>query len=98
MMTSLRIRSLSWIATAVIAAAAGLAATGGPAAAAEQEVVDGYLTWGFNASFRQYVSTGNGQPPISATGGATVNPDGTFRFPVSGGTFDRASRTGTVPL
>jgi len=67
-----------------------------PAAAAGTAVADGYLDWGFKASFRAYVSTGDGNPPIAASDGAVVNSDGSFRFPVTGGTYDDETGAATV--
>lgn len=90
-----RHRMLRWTAAAALGAATALVVAG-PAAAAPTDVDGGTLDWGFKASFRAYVGTGNGTPPISTTGGATINADGTFRFPATGGTFDADAGTGSV--
>lgn len=88
-------RSIRWAAAAALGAAASIAAVA-PAAAAPAGVTDGALNWGFKASFRAYVSTGNGTPPIAVSGGATRNADGTFRFPATGGSYDAATGATTV--
>ncbi|GAA0439852.1 hypothetical protein Aca07nite_48400 [Actinoplanes capillaceus] len=80
-----------------IALGAASALTGvTPAFAAPVDVAGGSLDWGFKASFRAYVSTGNGNPPIATSNGATRNADGTFDFPATGGTYDAAAGTATV--
>ncbi|TDB88243.1 Htaa domain-containing protein [Micromonospora fluostatini] len=85
-------RSMRWAAVAVLGASAALVGAG-PASAAEADITGGSLTWGFKASFRNYVKTGNGNPPIAASNGATINADGTFTFPSTGGTHDAATGT-----
>ncbi|MEV6693635.1 HtaA domain-containing protein [Micromonospora sp. NPDC051196] len=90
-----RRRSYRWVTAAVLGAAASLAAVA-PATAAPADVTGGSLDWGFKSSFRAYVSTGNGNPPIAVTDGATRNTDGTFKFPVTGGTYDGATGATTV--
>ncbi|MFI5935294.1 HtaA domain-containing protein [Actinoplanes sp. NPDC051494] len=86
---------------AMLLGAAGLGAAAvlfgaSPALAAPTEVSGGSLDWGFKSSFRAYVSTGNGTPPIATSGGATRNADGTFDFPATGGTYDVAAGTASV--
>lgn len=88
-------RSLRWATAAVIGTAASIAAIA-PASAAPAGITGGTLDWGFKASFRAYVSTGNGNPPIAVGGGATRNADGTFRFPATEGTYDAATGATTV--
>jgi hypothetical protein len=83
-------------ATAVALGAATALAGVTPAFAAPVNVAGGSLDWGFKASFRAYVSTGNGNPPIATSNGATRNTDGTFDFPATGGTYDAAAGTATV--
>jgi hypothetical protein len=80
------------MAVAALGASAALVAAA-PAAAAEADITDGSLTWGFKASFRNYIKTGNGNPPIAVGGGVSVNTDGTFTFPSTGGTHDAGSGT-----
>jgi hypothetical protein len=67
-----------------------------PALAAPVTVAGGSLDWGFKASFRAYVSSGNGNPPIAVSDGATRNADGTFDFAAKGGTYDAAAGTADV--
>jgi hypothetical protein len=86
---------LRWAAAAVLGAAASIAVVA-PAAAAPASVTSGALDWGFKASFRAYVQTGNGNPPIAVSNGATRNADGTFKFPATGGTYDAATGATTV--
>ena len=68
-----------WVGAITVGAAAALTATA-PALAAPVSVGGGTLDWGFKASFRAYVSTGNGNPPIAVSNGAVRNADGTFAF------------------
>ncbi|WP_281896559.1 HtaA domain-containing protein [Micromonospora humidisoli] len=82
-----RWRSLRWAAVALLGASTVLVGVS-PAQAAGTELSSGSLTWGFKASFRAYVNTGNGNPPIAASDGARINSDGTFTFPAKGGTYD----------
>ncbi|RIV39117.1 HtaA domain-containing protein [Micromonospora radicis] len=91
----IRRRSYRWASAALLGAAASLAVVN-PAAAAPVDVTGGSLDWGFKSSFRAYVSTGNGNPPIAVGDGATRNADGTFRFPATGGTYDSATGATTV--
>jgi hypothetical protein len=84
-----------WAVVALLGAAVSLAGAG-PAAAAEAELSSGSLTWGFKASFRAYLSMGDGKPPIAASNGASINANGTFAFPVVGGSYDSATGTGTA--
>lgn len=88
-------RAALW-ASAITLGAAAVLVGGTPALAAPVNVAGGSLDWGFKASFRAYVSTGNGNPPIATSGGATRNADGTFDFPATGGTYDAAAGTATV--
>ncbi|GAA4723338.1 hypothetical protein GCM10023263_76630 [Phytohabitans rumicis] len=76
-------RSLQWVAAVAVGVAASIAAVA-PASAAPVDVTGGALDWGFKASFRAYVQTGNGNPPIAVSNGATRNADGTFKFPATG--------------
>ncbi|MEV8510903.1 HtaA domain-containing protein [Dactylosporangium sp. NPDC051484] len=87
---AVRYRSMRWAAALALGASAALVGAG-PAAAAD--ITGGSLTWGFKSSFRSYVKTGNGNPPIAVSNGATVNTDGTFTFPSTGGTRDAGSGT-----
>jgi len=88
-------RAALW-ASAITLGAAAVLVGGTPALAAPVNVGGGSLDWGFKASFRAYVATGNGNPPIATSGGATRNADGTFDFPATGGTYDASAGTATV--
>lgn len=83
-------RSATWAATAALGAATVLVGAS-PAVAAPADIVEGSLNWGFKASFRTYVSMGNGNPPIAVSNGASINADGTFAFPSTGGSYDAAT-------
>ncbi|WP_433533313.1 HtaA domain-containing protein [Micromonospora sp. CA-263727] len=91
----IRRRSYRWATAAVLGAAASLAVIN-PAMAAPADITGGSLDWGFKSSFRAYVSTGNGNPPIAVTNGATRNADGTFKFPATGGSYDSATGATTA--
>ncbi|WP_326551733.1 HtaA domain-containing protein [Micromonospora sp. NBC_01813] len=80
-------RSATWAAVAVLGASTALVGAS-PAMAAPADITEGSLNWGFKASFRTYVSGGNGNPPIAASNGASINADGTFAFPSTGGSYD----------
>ncbi|GAB7036417.1 MULTISPECIES: HtaA domain-containing protein [Catenuloplanes] len=88
-------RAAYWASALTIGAAAVLTVAS-PASAAPADVAGGKLDWGFKASFRNYVKSGNGNPPIGASNGASIDTDGTFDFPATGGTFDAAAGTATV--
>lgn len=63
----------------------------GPALTTPQPIASGAIDWGFRASFRSYVSAGDGNPPLSTLGGATIAPGEAFSFPVGGGQFEDAA-------
>lgn len=87
---------VAYWATALTIGAASVLTAASPASASPADVAGGKLDWGFKASFRAYVGSGNGNPPIAASNGATIDTDGTFDFPATGGTFDAAAGTATV--
>src|SRR5262249_44731315 len=75
----------------------GALSPGRSAQAAPRQVQGGALDWGIKASFRSYITGPIAHGAMSATGGASQNADGTFRFPVSGGgSYDSA--TGALTL
>ncbi|MEV0731072.1 HtaA domain-containing protein [Polymorphospora sp. NPDC050346] len=86
---------LRWVTAAALGGATALFVVT-PASAAPVDVTAGSLDWGFKASFRNYVATGNGNPPIAVSDGATRNTDGTFRFSFRDGNYDAAAGTATV--
>lgn len=80
---------LAALAAAPVAGAAAPAALAAPTAI---ERGDG-LDWGLRESWRRYVGAGG----TTASDGATVNPDGTFRFPIGGGSYDPRPRLERAP-
>lgn len=79
------------IATALLLLLAAAAATG--ARAAQTPITAGAgLDWGLKESWRNYI----GQQGTSISAGATRNLDGTFHFPVTGGSYDDATRNTVV--
>lgn len=72
--------------TAVLLTLTGLGATAVAAQAAVTPISAGGVDWGLRASFRTYA----GAPELSA--GASANPDGTVHWPVTGGSYDDASK------
>lgn len=79
-----------WMALVITAFAALLVVVGGEiriTQAAPAQVTGGSLDWGIRASFRSYVVGPIAHGQIN-TSGATQNADGSFSFPVSGGTYD----------
>jgi hypothetical protein len=76
---------------AVSLALAALATAGAPAAlAAPVPLTEGSADWGFKQSFRSYAGGG------TLAGGATVNQDGTYRFPLTSGSRDAEAGTMTA--
>jgi Htaa len=69
---------------AVGPAAAG--AQGGPPAPIT--LTSGYVDWGVKASFRNYIKGPIAHGSFTASDGATVNPDETFRFSFVSGTYN----------
>lgn len=82
---------------AIIATVAGIAlgvqGLSAPALAADEEEIanisDGYVDWGIKQSWRQYV----GDAGITVRDGVTKNADGTYRWPITAGTYDAANET-----
>jgi hypothetical protein len=56
----------------------------------------GHLDWGVKQSFRSYITGGAAQGTITTAGGATVNADGTYRFPVEASTGEVADDGSTI--
>lgn len=54
--------------------------------------------WGVKASFRSYVVGPIAHGAIAVSGGATVNADGTYHFPVKGGVHDPVTGATVVAL
>lgn len=82
-------------ALALLATLLMLLAAGGPptARAAQTPITAGPgLDWGLKESWRTYI----GGLGTSATGGATINADGTFHFPVLSGSYDDVTHDTTV--
>lgn len=59
-----------------------------PANAAPRNVQNGSLNWGVRQSFRSYIAGPIAHGSATLSGGASTNPDGTYQFPVSGGSYD----------
>jgi Htaa/Collagen triple helix repeat (20 copies) len=78
------------LATAVLAPAA--------AQAAPVTLTGGDSDWGVKLSFRNYIAGPIAHGDIATFDGATRNTDGTFSFPVTGGSWEEATRTGEVNL
>lgn len=57
---------------------------------ADGELQGGALDWGVKASFRAYVTGPIAHGSATPAGGATAHGDGTFRFPLTGGTYEEA--------
>jgi|GEM_PF-1673341 len=64
-----------------------LALAPGMAAADPVEVTQGDLIWGVKKSWRNYIGVG------LLSDGVSVNPDGTYRFPMESGSYDEETRT-----
>ncbi|MFI5617448.1 HtaA domain-containing protein [Streptomyces sp. NPDC051567] len=72
------------------AAAPGLVPKAGGAPPAPLKIIAGTLDWGVVKSYRDYV-TGMAKGRATAADGATVNPDGSFRFGAPTGQYDPAA-------
>lgn len=75
-----------------LAVLASLSAAPSPAPAATTAITEGSLDWGIKESWRNYVGGGE------VSEGATVNPDGTYSFPVTSGSFDDETKTTVLNL
>ncbi|TYB64326.1 hypothetical protein FXF51_21625 [Nonomuraea sp. PA05] len=85
-------RVLRSLVASVLAAAAVL--TAAPSAHAGTIAIDeGSLDWGVKERFRSYITGSIAHGTITAGDGATVNTDGTFRFPLTEGVYDTGQRT-----
>ena len=80
--------------TRVLAAALGLSLSmlATPAAQADVVTPAGQVDWGVKQSFRNYVTGPIAAGSIATSDGATTNPGGTFRFPITGGDEPAAQR------
>jgi hypothetical protein len=58
----------------------------------------GYADWGVKQSFRTYIGGPIAHGSYAASGEAVVNPDGTIRFAVVGGSYDTTAGTGEIDL
>ena len=84
-----------WALASALAAGA-LALSAGPAQAAERTITGGTLDWGVKQSFRNYVENGPAMGEITTANGAERSPDGTFRWPLTAGTYDARAGTGEL--
>ncbi len=80
-----------WV-VAVAGLLSGLAATA-HIEAAQVSTTGGYLNWGIKESFRSYIVGPIAKGSASPQGGATVNGDGSYRFPLASGTYDATTGT-----
>jgi len=74
------------------AAASAVADDGGSGDSTAVAVTQGSLHWGVKTSWRAYAGT----PVRADDGGVTVNPDGTFTFPLTSGSYDPSTGTTTA--
>lgn len=94
-----RRRAARWALALVSATSLGsfglVAVTTAPAQAAVTPITAGPgLDWGVKSSWRTYI----GEAGTTLADGATRNEDGTFHFPVAGGSYDDATRTTLLEL
>jgi len=68
------------------------------ASAPTREIAGGAVDWGVKQSFRTYVAGPIADGEITVTDGATLNADGTYRFPVRSGTYAATGATTEVAL
>jgi len=67
--------------------AAAVTLTVTKAATPIRAIAGGAMDWGVKQSFRTYVGGPIAHGAITVSGGASLNADGTYRFPVLGGTY-----------
>lgn len=60
-----------------------------------RSATSGYLDWGVKSSFRQYITGGIANGSVS-TGGVSQNGDGSFRFPLTGGSYNPTTGRGVL--
>lgn len=58
------------------------------ASATVTSITEGSLDWGLKESFRNYVVGTIAHGSITTDGGVTTNPDGSYKFPLTSGTYD----------
>ncbi len=68
------------------------------AASPTRAITGGAMDWGVKQSFRSYVAGPIAHGAVAATDGATLNADGTCRFPVLGGTYTATGGKAEVRL
>ncbi len=56
-------------------------------------ITTGSADWGLKESFRNYIVGSIAHGSIAVGGGASVNPDGTFHFPLLAGSYDPDSKS-----
>ncbi len=74
-------------AAATAVAAVGLAAAPANAQPSEFPIVDGSIDWGVKESFRNYLVSPIAHGEITTGDGASVDDDGAYAFPVTGGSY-----------
>ena len=84
------------VAGVLVAALGALGIVTGTAQADPSTVSGGHLDWGLKQSFRNYISGPIAHGTITASDGATRNPDGTFRFSSASGETDADADTATL--
>jgi Htaa len=82
------IRALARPVLALAGAALLLAVLAPRAGATVTPIATGTLDWGVKESFRNYITGPIAHGSIELGDGATANPDGTYRFPLTAGSYD----------
>lgn len=81
---------------ALIASAAAVGGVVAPASAASGDVANATLDWGVKQSFRTYITSPIAHGSATLGAGATLNGDGTYRWPAGAGSVDDAVPTADV--
>ncbi|THV26555.1 HtaA domain-containing protein [Glycomyces paridis] len=92
-------KRIAGLAALVVGAGAAVAFAAAPAAAqtaTKYEIVDGSVTWGVKASFRNYITGPIAHGEITVSDGAAQNGDGTFTFGGAEGVTDLGAQTYTA--
>ena len=80
------LRRRGWLGGALIASVAAIlimASAPSEVSATPRGVTGGYLDWGIKADFRNYIENVSPDGVTMLSGGATLNGDGTYRFPAA---------------
>lgn len=91
-------RRRSLLGGALLALATTSAISAADAGAAVTPITAGTVDWGVKQALRDYVVGPVASGSITVAGGVSTNVDGSFRFPVTGGSYDSDTQSTVVEL